>query len=89
MDKSIKFRVSGRVQGVFFRASAKQEAERLGLQGWIRNCAHGEVEGVASGSAERLEAFARWLARGPRMARVEKLEVTACEYCACDAFSVR
>ena len=65
-----KFIVSGRVQGVFFRASTRAEALQLGLHGHARNLADGTVEVVASGEGAALEALERWLQRGPPAARV-------------------
>lgn len=65
-----RFRVSGRVQGVYFRASAREAARRLGLRGWVRNLPDGRVEALASGPAAAVDAFARWLADGPPQARV-------------------
>ncbi|NKB38862.1 MAG: acylphosphatase [Gammaproteobacteria bacterium] len=79
MKISRKFRVCGKVQGVFFRASAKQQADCLGLTGWIRNCENGDVEGLVSGEAEAVSAMMNWLAEGPRMARVDKLTVSDCD----------
>jgi acylphosphatase len=67
-------RVTGRVQGVGFRWSAREEAKRLGLTGWVRNADDGSVEITAEGRADRLAAFAAWLKRGPAGARVERLE---------------
>ncbi len=65
-----RFIVSGRVQGVFFRASAREEALRLGLTGHARNLEDGSVEVLACGSAEALAVLELWLQRGPPMARV-------------------
>ena len=53
-----RFKVSGRVQGVGFRAATLDEAERLGLTGWVRNIASGDVEVLACGEGEALDAFA-------------------------------
>lgn len=72
---SIYFKVSGRVQGVSFRATTQEAAWRLGVSGWVRNCTDGSVEGMASGSDEALEAFRQWLSAGPDYARVDHLEV--------------
>lgn len=66
-----RFLVTGRVQGVFFRASTRNEAERLGLAGSASNLADGRVEVVASGSDEALSALERWLWQGPPSARVD------------------
>jgi acylphosphatase len=67
-------RVRGRVQGVGFRYSAIQEARRLGIGGWVRNEANGDVEVWAEGPPEKLAAFLRWLNRGPSYAHVETVE---------------
>jgi acylphosphatase len=71
-----RFVVHGIVQGVNFRATAADEARRLGLTGRVWNRADGAVECVAEGDAASQERFREWLAEGPRMARVEKVEVT-------------
>lgn len=68
---SARFLVSGRVQGVFFRASARDEALRLGLNGYARNLADGRVEVVAGGSDEALRELEQWLWQGPPAARVD------------------
>jgi acylphosphatase len=67
--------VRGRVQGVFFRRTTVQEAERLGLAGWVKNRADGSVELEAEGSEEALEAFLAFCRRGPEHARVDDLAV--------------
>ena len=66
--------ISGRVQGVWFRDSAAREARRLGVRGWIRNLPDGRVETVAEGTPEAVDAYIRWCAQGPPLARVEDLE---------------
>ena len=65
------FIVSGRVQGVGYRASARVQALQLGLSGHALNRPDGSVEVLASGAAEALDALQRWLQRGPPAARVE------------------
>jgi acylphosphatase len=62
--------VRGRVQGVGFRASAADEARRLGVEGWIRNLPDGSVELEARGAPAAVEALVSWLSHGPRGARV-------------------
>lgn len=69
-------RIKGRVQGVFFRESARREAERLGVHGFVRNLPDGDVEAVAEGPREALEQFVTWCHRGPPSARVEHVHVT-------------
>ncbi len=70
-----RYRVTGQVQGVFYRASAQQEAIRLGLTGWVRNMSDGGVEAVACGTPEQLSAFETWLKQGPPKAVVEGVDV--------------
>jgi acylphosphatase len=67
-------RIRGKVQGVFFRESARIEASRLGLTGWVRNREDGSVEAVAEGEPATLEEFIRWCHRGPPAARVTDVE---------------
>ena len=62
--------VKGRVQGVFFRATAKDVADEIGVRGWVRNTEEGDVEIVASGSDEQLQKFMDWCKLGPRKAIV-------------------
>jgi acylphosphatase len=68
-------RIAGDVQGVSFRYYAWQEANRLGLAGFVRNLPGGEVEIIAQGSKENLEKLIDWVSRGPRFAQVEKVAV--------------
>jgi acylphosphatase len=71
---SVRFLVSGRVQGVFYRASTRNEAHRLGIAGSARNLDDGRVEVIANGSDEALSALERWRWQGPSSARVENVE---------------
>lgn len=70
---SARFLVSGKVQGVFFRASARNEALRLGLHGHARNLSDGSVEVVAKGSDAALQELEQWLRMGPPAARVDEV----------------
>lgn len=69
-----RFLVSGRVQGVFYRASAQTQALSIGLRGWTRNLPDGRVEVFAAGTEQALDALQRWLAQGPPMAAVDTVE---------------
>lgn len=71
-----RFLVSGRVQGVAFRAQARAEALALGLDGHAVNLDDGRVEVLAAGDATAIDALARWLRHGPPLARVEAVERT-------------
>lgn len=69
-----RFRVTGTVQGVFFRASTRTEALRLGLRGHARNLDDGSVEVLAAGDSAAVDELAAWLRMGPPRARVDELE---------------
>ena len=73
-----RFLVSGKVQGVFFRASTREQALKLGLSGHAINLDDGRVEVVAEGDGAAVEALATWLRRGPPMARVDRVERSDC-----------
>ena len=76
MNRRVHVSVAGRVQGVFFRASTKDQAQRLGLTGFVSNCPDGRVEIVAEGSAEAVEKLIEWCRVGPPGARVESVRVS-------------
>ncbi|TLY53756.1 MAG: acylphosphatase [Gammaproteobacteria bacterium] len=72
-----KFIVSGLVQGVFFRASTRAQAQNLGLAGYARNLPDGCVEVLAGGEAAALDALEQWLQHGPAQAQVERVSRSA------------
>jgi acylphosphatase len=67
--------VRGRVQGVFFRAEARNRARLLGLVGWVRNNADGTVEAAFEGDPDKVDSMVEWCRRGPAHAEVEDIEV--------------
>ena len=71
--------VRGRVQGVFFRDSCRQQAERLGVTGWVRNEPDGTVRGHFEGERGAVEQLVAWCREGPRHAHVEAVDVVAIE----------
>jgi acylphosphatase len=73
----LHFKITGDVQGVGFRYSMCNEARRLRLAGWVRNCADGSVEAVAVGDEAALQRLAQWAGRGPSGARVVSVQVNA------------
>ena len=75
MLMSVHLIVSGRVQGVWFRAGTRDQALELGLCGWAKNCPDGTVEIHAEGDKKTLEQFITWCRKGPPAARVSALEV--------------
>ena len=80
MATAMRFLISGRVQGVFFRASTRAEAERLGLRGYAINRADGRVEVLAVGEAGKIAELAEWLDEGPPMAKVLEVETVCLPY---------
>jgi len=74
-DKTVKVRIRGRVQGVWFRGWTEREAERRGLSGWVRNMVDGSVEAVFHGPAEEVEAMVADCWRGPKAASVTNVTV--------------
>lgn len=68
--------VRGRVQGVFYRATAQDYGRSLGLTGWIRNLPDGNVEALFEGPKDRVEDMLAWCRQGPPHARVDGLDVT-------------
>lgn len=67
--------ISGRVQGVWFRASTKQKAQQLGLTGWVRNTSDGNVEAVFQGNEDDVNEMIKWCHKGPPLSRVKNVEV--------------
>ncbi len=72
--KRIHLVIRGRVQGVYFRASAAREAKRLGLTGWVKNRPDNAVELVAEGEEDQVKDFLAWAQHGPSTARVDKID---------------
>ena len=73
MKRRGHFICSGRVQGVFFRDSARTEAQHLNLTGWVRNCQDGTVEVVVEGDIQAVDDFHRWCQIGPPYANVSRV----------------
>ena len=86
---SRQFLVSGRVQGVAYRASAQHKARTLGLQGYAENLPDGRVRVVAQGEPAAVAALGDWLWQGPAMARVSAVDVTECDWQDHGDFAVR
>lgn len=74
--KRVRLRVEGRVQGVWYRQSTANEANRLGLAGWVRNLPDGSVEAAVEGEEDKVEALSAWCASGPPFARVTNIQKT-------------
>jgi len=71
--------IAGRVQGVYYRASTQEQAQSLGVTGWVRNLPNGDVEFEAQGSKAQLDTLIEWARRGPPRAQVTQLHCKDCE----------
>ena len=88
MTPAARFIISGRVQGVFFRASTREQAQRLGLRGHACNLHDGRVEVLAVGADDAIQQLEQWLHHGPPSARVDHVERSSTEVDAGDGFSI-
>ena len=79
MTRNVHVRISGRVQGVGYRAFVERMAERLGLDGWVRNRRDGSVEAVFAGETTAVEAMLTACRKGPRLAQVAEVAVSETE----------
>ena len=75
METAVRCVVAGKVQRVRYRLSTQEKAQGLGLEGWVKNLDTGEVELIARGKLEDVQALVDWLSFGPPMAEVEKVDV--------------
>ena len=73
--KTIRLTIKGKVQGVFYRATAKDVADLIGVKGWVRNLPDNNVEIIATASEETLQKFIIWCKQGPPKARVDDVIV--------------
>ncbi len=90
MNRRLHLLISGRVQGVFFRATTQKTATQLEVRGFVRNLADGRVEVVAEGEQQALQKLSDWCRLGPRGAIVEHISVSASESLdEFDSFEVR
>lgn len=75
MQVKARLRIHGKVQGVFFRQSAREKARELGLCGWVKNMPDGTVEALAAGPENVVNELITWCGHGPAYARVDKVDV--------------
>ncbi len=80
MDRRVYVLVSGKVQGVFFRASTKKIAVELHLKGWVRNLDDGRVEAIFEGEKENVDKMVEWCRKGPDHAVVKDVQVRSEKY---------
>ncbi len=86
--KTVHLKITGKVQGVFFRASAKDIASLQKICGWIKNANDDTVEALITGEKEDVEAFILWSKQGPEKANVKHVKVTDMELKEFDSFKV-
>jgi acylphosphatase len=89
MTRAVSVHVTGRVQGVGFRYHAVEEAQRLGVVGWVRNEPDGSVIGHVEGDEAAVDAFVSWCRRGPVSAVVRQVAVTEARPTGAHGFDVR
>ena len=89
MKQCIRCFVAGKVQGVWFRASTKEEADKLSLTGWVRNLPDSRVEVVACGEQDAIEAMKSWLHIGPSGAQVSEVIADDIDWQEFEDFDVR
>lgn len=87
--KHLNILISGKVQGVFFRASTKERADQLGLKGFVRNEPNGDVYMEVEGKPDTLKLFLEWAAKGPERARVGYFDIQEEAVINFTAFEVR
>lgn len=80
MKKRAHLYISGRVQGVFFRATTREEAKKRGVTGWVKNLPDGRVEAIFEGEEEKVNEMIDFCHKGPSSARVDDVEVSWEEY---------
>jgi acylphosphatase len=87
--KALRITVNGRVQGVFFRASAKEVADQLNVKGFAQNQPDGSVYIEAAGADENLSRFVEWCRQGPPRAQVRHVDVRESELKNVERFEIR
>ncbi|MBA2500557.1 MAG: acylphosphatase [Chitinophagaceae bacterium] len=89
MIKTVHLLITGKVQGVFYRASSRKEAIKWGLKGWVRNTDSGAVEMIVTGDEQSLNNFIKWCGLGPDRAKVENVTKTDAPLTHFDAFKIK
>ena len=86
---AVAVRVTGRVQGVFYRAGCREEAERLGVRGWVSNEPDGSVAGHFEGDREAVDALVAWCRRGSPRSAVDDVQAEEADPVGAEGFSSR
>jgi acylphosphatase len=87
--RCVRVRISGRVQGVFFRTSCRERASELGVSGWVRNRVGGDVEALFEGPDDDVERMIAWCREGPPFAHVDRVEVSEEAPSGAEGFRIR
>ena len=87
--KHLNLKITGKVQGVWYRGSTNRKARELGLSGFVQNETDGSVYAEVEGPPEKVQALVEWCRRGPELARVEKVETEEGEWKGFRGFEVR
>lgn len=88
MHKTVSIIVSGKVQGVYYRQSAREKATELGVTGYVLNQPDGSVAITATGTTEQLEKLIAWCHQGPRLARVTRVDVKEVSLASFGSFTI-
>ncbi|MEQ8703387.1 MAG: acylphosphatase [Phaeodactylibacter sp.] len=86
--QQVKLRITGKVQGVFFRASTREKAQQLGITGWVKNEPDGSVTAVGQGPEADLQKWINWCHEGPPHARVDAVDTKAQPVSDCQQFEI-
>ena len=78
--KTVRLTIKGKVQGVFYRATAKDVADLIGVKGWVRNLPDNNVEITVTATEESLQKFINWCKQGPPKAKVEDVIVEELQF---------
>ena len=89
MTKAISVHIHGRVQGVYYRATARQQALYLNLAGWVKNEGDGSVKAHLQGEDRALDNWLQWARQGPKLADVSKIDVSETTVIDIEGFEVR
>lgn len=80
MKEQLHVLISGRVQGVWFRANTQRKAQELGITGWVRNTSDGKVEAIFEGETTQLKNMISWCHKGPQFSQVTNVEIQHKQY---------
>ncbi len=89
MIQHMNIRIQGKVQGVFYRASAKEKADEIGLKGFVQNLKDGSVYAEVEGDEDQIERFANWCRQGPSGAKVTEISTVLADIQHFEKFEIR